>query len=370
MVKSDTHSQKLWFALDSEFADLVSGRSDAAIAALLIPAMERDEDIFIAGTVSERLYHSLQHRHQTLLQTLLPSLSIVDISAENVEPAEGQASGVATGFSGGVDSFATLADYYLGNQQEGFELTHLLFNNVGSHGSRGEMLFDERYELVRPVADRLGLPFVQVNTNIDAFYNETTFQETHTQRNTAIALLLQKGIGRFLYASGFSYKDVRLNGTYDMAYSDPVVLPHLSTGGLDNLSVGGEYTRVEKTLRVADIEESHRFLNVCANGHTAGNCSNCSKCRRTLLTLEIAGLLDRYNKVFDLETYRRGRKLYMSKVLSSDSPLLQEIVSFAEASEFDFPPTAKALSKVYNPLSSTTSRLNKYWTALQQSLTI
>jgi hypothetical protein len=63
---------------------------------------------------------------------------------------------------------------------------------------------------------------------------------------------------------------------------------------------------------------------------------------RTLLTLEIAGFLDRYKHSFDLQAYRSHRERYIAEVLKSPhEPLLREIVSFAKQRGFKFPLTAR-----------------------------
>ena len=41
---------------------------------------------------------------------------------------------VGTGFSGGIDSFATIYEHHEKPAPEGFKLTHLFFFNVGAHG--------------------------------------------------------------------------------------------------------------------------------------------------------------------------------------------------------------------------------------------
>ena len=95
--------------------------------------METGEDIQVAGTVSERLYYNLTRPAQAVLQEVLPSLHHIDIHPEDVKPASEEASGVATGFSSGIDSFAVLADHYYADKvPSNFRLTHLLYNNVGS----------------------------------------------------------------------------------------------------------------------------------------------------------------------------------------------------------------------------------------------
>ena len=338
-VSCSEGSETLWYSLSKDYADLVSDRSEAPLVALLIPAMTRGEDIHLAGTISERLYYNLSRPYQRVLRTIFPSLRPVKIYPGDVRPAPQRAPGVATGFSGGIDSFCVLADHhYYADVPAGFRVTHLLYNNVGGHSKGAGRLFRERYARIRPLAERLGLPFVAVDSNVAAFYKGFTFQQTHTPRNVSVPLLLQRGIGRFMYASAFSYAGVHVEAGHDMAHSDAITLPLLATEVLDAFSVGSEYTRVEKTLRVAGIEDSYRALEVCIQNDKAGNCCACWKCRRTLLTLEIAGVLDRYAGVFvHLDAYRRDRQRYIAQVLRSNDPMLRDVLALARKRGFAFP---------------------------------
>lgn len=353
-VEFSAGETSLWYRLDEKYADLVSDRSDAALVALLIPAMSCGEDIHLAGTISERLYYNLSRPYQHVLQAVIPSLKLVDIYPANVQPATDKANGVATGFSAGVDSFSVLADHhYADDVPSGFRLTHLLY----SIRKRSERLFRKRLESNRPVLDRIGLPVIAVMSNIESFYEPWSFQQTHTPRRTSVAHLLQNGIGRFMYASTYNYVDIFVGKAYDLAYSDPVAIPLLSNRSIATFSVGSEYTRVEKTLQIADIKDTHKWLTVCVNDENAPgeNCSTCWKCRRTLLTLEIAGLLSRYEDVFDLDAYQRGRRRYIARVLQSEDPLLREVISFAEESGFDFPLYSKMRARVHNLLDDVKS---------------
>ena len=134
--------------------------------------------------------------------------------------------------------------------------------------------------------------------------------------------------------------------TKAIAFSDPVALPLLSTGKIDLLSVGSEHTRVEKTLRTAEVATSHQSLDVCVREDQTGNCSNCWKCRRTLLTLEIGGFLEQYSSVFDLSVYRAGRTRHIARLIQSDEPLAREIVSFARERNFAFPLSSQVVGYV------------------------
>ena len=343
-VETSTGSQVLWYSVQECFGEFISTSCDAALVALLIPAMEAGEDIYIDGNISARSFYNLSGPCQKLIECIIPSTRQVGVFPAAIQEEAVHESGVATGFSAGIDSYCLLADnYYSNNVVDGFKITHLLFNNVGSHGrgSDGEALFRKRYERIVPTVEHLGLPLLLVNSNLDSFYGKNLgFQQTHTQRNASVALLLQGGIGRYMYASAYSYSDVFVGPTYDMAYSDVVMLPLLSTPSFDGLSVGSHYTRVEKTLRVAEVPESYKSLDVCVNSRNMSgyaNCATCWKCLRTLATLEIAGCLERYSDSFDLKAYRRARMANYAVMLGSDDPLLREVVEFAKERNYSIP---------------------------------
>ena len=348
-VESTKGSKTLWYSLHESYSDLLSNSCDACLVALLIPAMAVGEDIYIDGMISERLLYNLSGPLQKVLQHIIPSLRQINIYPEEIclNPAK-RAPGVATGFSAGIDSYCVLADHYYSNVLEGFKITHFIFNNVGSGGGSAR-LNQKRYQRLLPITERLGLPFVRIDSNLNSFYagfdkeirfqkTRGLFQQTHTLRNVSVALLLQCGIGRYMYASTVKYTDAFVGSTYDIAYSDPITLPLLSTDTLDAFSVGSQYSRVEKTLRVAEVADSYKTLDVCVHdtsGYT--NCSKCWKCLRTLATLDIAGYIEHYSDSFDLNVYEEHKNGYFATLRASHDPLLMEIVEFAKERNYSFP---------------------------------
>lgn len=346
-VESPRGETPLWFRVEAEHAGLLSTESDAALLALLLPAMAAGEDIEVEGSVSERLWYHLSGRYQRLLGQVIPWLGRVTIRPARLRRGGTRPPGVAAGFSAGIDSWSLVADHHArGDIPDGFRLTHLLFNDVGSHGPPGLGLFQPRLARIRPVADRLGLPLVPVASNLAAHYDRRlSFIQTHTPRNASVALLLQGGVGRFLYAASYRWADSVVGPSPGIARTDPTALPMLGTESLDAHSVGGEYSRVEKTLQVAELPASWDALDVCTRPSDGRpNCSRCSKCVRTLLTLEIAGLADRYASAFHLDEFRRGIGRSAAKVLGDPYPLNREIAEFARARGYRFPVRARLAS--------------------------
>jgi hypothetical protein len=347
-VRVNREEKLLTFTTQPEFANLLSSTADHAVIAMLIPAMLAGKDIQVQGQVSERLYYNLP-RLQKVLSIQMPFLNCIGVDAPNLSSPNPSAAGVATGFSGGIDSFCVIAENHKPTTPSSYRLTHLLFNDVGSHGRGGNSVFRKRYERLLPSAERLGLPFVPVESNLDEFFSKTIhFGQTHTLRNASVALALQGGLSKFLYASAFGYKDICVKQAIFMAYCDPILLPLVSTESLEALSVGSEYSRVEKTAIVTDFAPARGTLDVCIRGQHTGkltNCSTCKKCLRTLATLDILGKLENHAADFDLALYQRQRNIHLAKLLSSSDSLSREVVDLARERAYRIPMSSHLLHR-------------------------
>lgn len=344
-IEADRFPKALWYSVPERFGHMLDTSSNAQLAALLIPAMARGEAINLAAAISERLHYNLDAL-QSLLLEVMPFLKRSAVRAAALDGARTAAHGVATGLSGGIDSFTTLGDHHYAAASDGFRITHLLYNNVGSHDLGGEATFRRRFARLLPLTEHLGLPFIDVNSNLDSFYTgRLTFQQTHTLRNASVALLLGRGIGRFMYASTHRFRDVAVGPHYSSGPTDTISLPLLATESTDCFSVGSQYSRLEKTLRVSMLPDSYEFLDVCNRNWTPKNCGNCGKCKRTLLTLEIAGKLQAYDRVFDLAAYRKVRDRYLGRVFHDRDVYSREIAEFARSSGFP----RNAYSRLYGP---------------------
>ena len=330
----------LWFSTSLKAKDMISDRTDAAIVALLLPAMRSRLNINVKGLLSTQLLYRLNGPLQDVLQSLNPSLHRVRVECAYPVSDAPPAPGVATGFSAGIDSYATLLSRLFNPLvPEGLRITHLLFNNVGSHGRGvgGRAAYESRKALVRDVVSELRVPLICVDSNIDEFYwaGNTAFGETHTLRNASVAYLLNEGLGHLLYASGYGYSDLVIAPTTDIACGDPVVLGLLSTSRTTLEAVGGEMPRTEKTRLISTLSLAHESLDVCVSPAYRGhNCSRCDKCLRTLLTLEVLGRLGAFKKVFDLDVYSRERSQFIQRVKLEPNPLFREIRQLALARDF------------------------------------
>lgn len=361
-------NETLWYAVDRRHRDcLEDQRYDGLLVGALLKAMALGEDIEVHGALSERLAFNLRHYYMAIVAGMQPALRPVAIHAERLDDGVGRPrpAGVGTGFSAGIDSFAVLHDHYHHEQRPGYRITHLLFNNVGSHGDRhfdaARRLFHQRFGTVRGYPESLGLDFIRVDSNLSDLL-QMNFEHTHTPRNFSVVLLLQKLFGRYYYASTFQYRDCFVGPSYDMAFCDPMAVHLLSTETLDCVATGAQHSRVKKTRLVARVPDASRWLNVCTNVAADGrNCSKCPKCCRTLMTLELLGEIGPFAAVFDLDTWERVRNRYVSsQVLArrGQKPLTREIREFAAASGHRFTAWQHAAT-AFNLLPAPVMRLGR-----------
>ncbi len=344
-IRIGGNMKTLWFEIDEIYKNYLAGDTlDAFVVASLIPAILRGENIRLKGPMSAKLFYNISCSLIPILSEYLEKPSVTRIFPDGFTAATTGGAGVAAGFSGGVDSFCNYYDHSHGRVPDAFALTHFIFNNVGAHGQQGmdadRALFLRRFARLRDCADKLGRPAVAVDSNLDEFIGQK-FELTHTLRNTAVALLMQKEFCKFLYSSGYPLSETRLGPDSNMSHLEPVILPLLSTERLECMGSGGRHSRVEKTRRVAEIAESRHYLDVCVAPHNApeglANCGVCWKCIRTATTLKIFGKLEEYAHVFDLKSFAMFENLYLIEVIGGKTPYVKEIRQLIAEKNFPVP---------------------------------
>lgn len=330
----------LWFSTTNEFGSyLCHERGDAFLVAMLLYAMKRGEDIHILAPISERLYYTLTKHFVKVIADMFPGYHRIQIIGDIDSGHLENAGGVGTGLSCGIDSFCTVVEHTDESCPPDYKLTHLTFFNVGASGDYGgdhaRDLFHQRIEAVRPCADELKLPLVTLDSNINEIL-DMNFVITHTYRNVAAVLALQKLFKTYYYSSGYSLRQFEFNHS-DSSHYDVYALDMLSTNDTKFFSSGEIYSRVEKTDIVSTHPLSYKYLNVCVAAET--NCSRCHKCQRTLVTLDFLGKLGLYNKVFNLNDYQMHRSKYFGLVLSGrkNDLMKQEIYDAIKRDNFSIP---------------------------------
>ena len=344
---ADVHSsyfgeQTIWAEVDTKYASaLTTDNYNGFLVGLLYPAMYVGEDIHVKGAVSAKLLYNIQHYLMAFIQTYTPQCKLIQVTADKTTTnLPGKEHHVGTGYSAGVDSFCTIYDHLEKETNPAYKLDTLLFLNTGSHGKFSkpttESKFRARFEYLQKTAP---LPFIALNTNIHQFHEifPNSHQKTVTFTNVAGILVLEKYFSKYYIASSMNYRETVYFGIHRLNLSteafDTILLPLLSTETLEFIADGQQYTRIQKTARIADYPLAQQTLNVCVRVEetTAKNCSYCSKCLRTLMTLDSLDKLDNFSAVFNLSIYRKYLFIYkcQQRLSYADNPFAQNNIDFA-----------------------------------------
>jgi len=264
------------------------------LAAGMLPAMKVNQPLNIPGPVSPKLLASAQTLQEMFIKWFQGFRKITIQSDPGIADEAGRASDVGAFFSGGVDSFYT----YLKHQDD---ITKLIL----IHG------FDMKLEKtalrakvsgeIRRIAEELGKPLIEIETNVREFSDQyTVFQEHYGGSLLAsIGLLLSPQFRKIYIPATDPYDHLFLENTH------PLLDPLWSTENLIFVHDGCEAGRVEKIERVIESDVALKYLRVCYWNHDdAYNCCRCEKCLRTMISLQALGVLDRcatFNKPLDLD---------------------------------------------------------------------
>ena len=323
IANSEGAHDNLWYTVASEYSYAICDeKCDAIVVTLLIAAMKYGYDsIRCRYPISRKLYYSLTYHVIPQLYratgTIHPSRIRIDAPLSDTV-YHGKM--IAAGMSRGVDSFATMSEYGPSFELKDYRINTFTYFQAGAHHGwdatvgRGveskEELYIHQMEGSRAFCKKYGYPLIVVESNIDnvllnrSLFKEWSFDRTHTCRNLAIAMLLQKGISRYYYSSAYLLKDFRLGLDIDNAYYERWLIPLLSTESIEFYQSNQDWTRMDKVEKISNFEPCYNYLQVCLT--KTGNCGRCAKCKRTLMELDALGdgVLERFRNSFDVERYR------------------------------------------------------------------
>lgn len=316
-ITIDGDSKEVWFKVDKKYGEyLCYERGDAFVIAVLNYAMRNHHDIVSEAPLTEDLYYNIDKYLVDAIAQYNNDFYRPQITAEVASEPLPCAGAVGTGISCGVDSLHALA-CQTSMKFKKHNITHLTFNNVGSHGEgeRAEKLYHARLERPRRFAEEYGFEFVASDSNLQNVVEQNHFK-SHTYSSLFAVYCLQKLYSVYYYSSGgYKYDEFTLIdfpticcGSYEM-----LSLPLLSTHNLRIYSEGEGMSRMTKLKSVVKYAPSYKYLNVCLN--EGDNCGKCEKCVRTLLGLDALGALDKYSPVFDIAYYRKHKKWYLQQML-------------------------------------------------------
>ncbi|PGK22470.1 hypothetical protein CN902_26575 [Priestia megaterium] len=307
--------EKLWFETEKEYGKFFCHeKADAFIIGLLPYAMKCNYNIMSKIPISEKLHYNLTEHYIPVISSNT-NLNKISISASTCCRKLETQNGVGTGNSGGVDSFYTIYRHDLESCTNNYKITHLTFLNVGASGDfggeRSRLLYKERMNFVKPFSDNHNYNFVSVDSNISEIL-KMSYIPTHTYRNAAAILSLQKLFSVYYYSAGYTVDEFSIDSNAP-AKHDLFSLSCFSNENVQFYSTG-PIKRMEKIKEIVKYKPSQKYLNVCiSDGH---NCSHCEKCIRTMLALYVINKLEDYNNVFDIEDFHRNKNRYFGLLIA------------------------------------------------------
>lgn len=316
-VTIDSKRELIWFEVDKKYKSyLCYERGDAFVIAVLNYAMRNGHNIESEAPLSEELYYNMETYLINALVNYNSHFHRTQINAPIASDKLPCANAVGTGISCGVDSLHALACQT--NQKFiKHNITHLTFNNVGSHGEgeKAKKLYQDR--LVRPknFAEEYGFELVINNSNLMDVIEQSHFK-THTYSSLFAVYCLQKLYSTYFYASaGFKYDEFTLEDRKNICCGSYEIfsLALFSTRNLRIYSEGEGLSRLQKLKSVVKYVPSYNYLDVCLKSYY--NCGTCEKCIRTLLGIDILGKIDHYKNVFNIEYYKKNKKWYLQQML-------------------------------------------------------
>lgn len=323
-IAINENAYTLTYNITGEDIETVPLVCDAVVVSFLVYAVKYGLSFYSKYPISKKLYYNLT-KH------VIPQMSVANNTANDmicldmpVTNEVYQGDYVGTGISMGVDSFATIHEYMEDCNLDEYKLTHLVHLKTGAHhgqlGYYNQQTEDELFAIenakVRKFCNEQGYKLIVIESNL---YEITCkefgygFSSTHTFRNLGCILLLQNYFNKYYYASAINLDKFNLNLNTDTACYEKWVVPYISNDSLEFFSANTNMTRIQKTSYITQFSDTYDNLHVC--WHEAENCGMCKKCIRTLVTLDVLGVLDKYSKSFDLERYYKNRDIYISEVI-------------------------------------------------------
>lgn len=284
-TKSQLGAERAYFTITDGDARWLPERGDAFLAALLMPAMSVGEELVVDAPVSGRLLESVQtvmEIHHAWWERLHP----IRVTATGTSPAP-RVDDPAVGlfFTAGVDSLHSLLKDRAAYDRPGHRpVTDLLYVNFEAHTGPGH---GRKLDRIRHVAERTGCRPITVETNLRALTDPVVDRSAyHGAALAAVGLALQGHLGRCLIAARDHYRHLPPRGSHPL-------LDHLwSTERLEFVHDGAEAERADKIeRRLAHSQLALDTLHVCPQSQDATNCGVCEACLRTMIGLELAGVL-------------------------------------------------------------------------------
>jgi hypothetical protein len=285
-------SEDYWLEVPAKYVDQLSITGSCWLAFLLPLGAALGERVRIPLPVDGALLANCA-RLMAVWKWWYPSVSIVPVEADAAAPAGPPGDRAGAFFSGGIDSFFTLLrGRATATPNERRPIQDLLTVHGFDVSLPKRSEFERMLARHQRVADELGLELIDVATNL----RETRWSAAdwgtmaHGAGLAGIGLALERRFGTVYIASGGGYRG---QGLHPWG-SHPVTDPLYSTANTAIVYDAIEYLRIEKIEAIAGSAAAHHALHVCWVMDDDENCGACKKCLRTMLVLDLLGVLSSF----------------------------------------------------------------------------
>ena len=279
--------ERYWFDVPSDCADALRLDGNAWVPCLLPLAVKFQERLRLPVPVDPVLLDGAAELMR-VWQCWYPHARPVALEAAPGTPEPGMGGRTGALFSGGVDSYYTVLRQERRWGPPPFRPVDDLLTIWGFDVPWHE---EERFaplgRALAQAAERMGKRLVIIRTNLmtTQFWRCDFWELGWGAALLGPALVLGARYGRLLIASDGGYRYPVPSGSH------PLTDPLYSTSATTVVHDGSECTRLEKSAWVAQSPLALGGLRVCWTARGALNCGTCSKCLRTMLMLELRGVL-------------------------------------------------------------------------------
>lgn len=317
-----TCKKTLFYEVEEKWGKyLVAGRSDPFVLALLELAMEKNCDISYEAPMSETLKYNLECYLIPVYSRKIRGFHKIRLLGSVINEAVPSEEVAGTGFSGGVDSFYTVLSH-MDSEYSTKRVSHLMLavNGAAQTGFLEELdqkWFREEMERFTPAAKELGLELIGVNSNVSLLSQHKKLLKGGDSIVTCSFVYALRGLfGTYYWASAYEADVLKFVGN-DGGFMEPFSVPLMNVENLHFYHSGCEVSRLEKVEYIARNSVAQKFLTVCGD---PVSCGCCFKCLRTMTELYSINKLDLFDKVFDVEGYKRILTSKLAREFTIDHP--------------------------------------------------
>ncbi len=280
--------ESVWFETNSNLK--VASDASSFLSFIILPAMFVAEDIDLSDSpISEKLMVSSK-KIQSIYSNWFPELELKKIKIINAQPETKLSEDgiVASFFSGGIDSFDTV----LNSDKDITDAKIKKLIYVYGYDVRvgDDLLFKKTSEYLDAAANYLNKDIVYITTNLREFTERLfSWDFIHGAALVAIGHIFSQSISTLYIPASNSVGQFTPNGSH------PELDLLFASETLDIIHYGIERKRIDKIFKnIAYSPTTLKYLRVCwKNSGGKLNCGKCEKCVRTMVELEVAGLLSK-----------------------------------------------------------------------------